>query len=213
MASSAILVALAATAELSGRQLSESAVKVFADDLSRFNERDVLTAISRCRIELRAFPTIADIIARIPDGHPGVEEAWALVPKSESDSVVWTDEMSQAFHAARSLLASDPVAARMTFKEVYTKRLLEARAVGSKPRWRTSFGSDRPHRESVIRDAVEKKLLPESYLEDLPALPHQKPKLMLVDNSEEPSTLDVSETMKSIIARLHSSQPDPDGVA
>lgn len=147
---------LQATAEIYGKQLSHAAAVMLLTDLSAFPEQQIVAALSRCRKELRQFPTIADILLRIDDGRPGVEEAWALCPISESQTAVWTDEIRMAFfEAAAPLLARDEVAARMAFKEKYNALLAGARAAGRPCHWDVSLGHDKHGQERALRKAVE----------------------------------------------------------
>lgn len=155
MPSSTLLKALAVTAELTGTQLSPDAVKVMAADLCEFDEGHVVGALTRCRKELRGRLTLAEIILRLDDGRPGVEEAWALVPKSEAETGVLTDEIATAMGVALPLLP-DQIAARMTFKEVYMAEITRARNEHKPVRWFASLGHDPSLREAPIRLAVEK---------------------------------------------------------
>lgn len=155
MASRALLEAIAVTAELTGTELSAPAAKVMADDLAQYPERQVLMALVRCRRELRSRLTIADVVARLDDGRPGPEEAWAAIPKDEHASTVWTDEMRVAFGASAPLIAAgDLVAARMAFLEVYRAELARARSEGRPVRWEISLGWDPRHREAILDEAV-----------------------------------------------------------
>jgi hypothetical protein len=166
-----VIAALKATAELYGKTLSETAGTMLLNDLRKFTPDQILAALQKCRTELRTFPTVADIAARIADGRPGIEEAWAMLPRSESDSVVWTEEMAEAYGICRGLIdAGDLVAARMSFKESYQQRVALARDKGWRVKWTPSLGHDKHARETALRDAVEKgrltqgeaqKLLPE----------------------------------------------------
>lgn len=160
-----LVEAVIATAEIYGRQMSRMAAEMLLEDLSGFPAEAILSALSRCRKELRTFPTVADILARIEDGRPGVEEAWAMIPKDERDSVVWTGEMSEAFGAIRVLLDSDAVAARMAFKEAYLKLLADARATRKPAKWSVSLGFDKRGREAALRDAVVKGRLSLDYVQ------------------------------------------------
>ena len=152
--SALLLKALAVTAELTSTQLSPEAVQVMASDLSEFSEPQVIGALTRCRKELRGRLTIAEIILRLEDGRPGPEEAWAMMPKSEMDSAVLTDEMSVAMGALA--LLPDEIAARMAFKEMYTAEITRARNDHKPVRWFPSLGFDPSLREGVLRTAVEK---------------------------------------------------------
>lgn len=164
--------ALAVTAELTGTDMSKHAARVMAEDLARFPVAQVLGALTRCRRELRGRLTIADVIARIDDGRPGVEEAWAMIPKSEGASVVWTAEMARAFGVAAPLMDSDEVAARMAFKEAYGKAVSEARNAGTPTKWTPSLGHDAWSRESVLMEAVALGRLKAEHAARL--LPHLK---------------------------------------
>lgn len=176
-----ILKALTVMHSLFGKQMDKDAARVMIDDLSQYPEPAVLKALQRCRREIPRFPTIAEIIARIDDGYPGVEEAWALCPKTESDSVVWTQEIAGAFFAARTLLP-DPVAARMTFKEVYTKELQRARDERRSPKWYASLGHDQSSRDAVLIDAVTKKRISIEHAKGLvPELPDPTLKKLLLE--------------------------------
>lgn len=174
MASSALLQAIAVCAELTRTQLSEAAARVLADDLSRYPERQVLHALSRCRRELRSGLTLADILARLDDGRPGPEEAWAMMPRDESQSVVWTDEMAQAWGVARPLIdEGDTIAGRMAFLEHYRGLVQTARDRGLPPHWTPSLGHDPAGREAVLVEAAEKgRLLPSHVAGLLP--PHRE---------------------------------------
>lgn len=173
MPSTELLQAVAVTAELCGRTFTEAAARVFVSDLAIYPEHATIKALARCRREVRGFLTIADVVSRLDDGRPGVEEAWAMMPFDESQSVVWTDEMANAFGVARALLNDgDKVAARMAFKESYTRLIGEARDSGVPVSWSPSLGYDKNGRESVLADAVAKGRLTYSHAQQIcPALP------------------------------------------
>jgi hypothetical protein len=145
------------TAEIYGKNLSTAAAILFAQDLARYKPDEVIAALAKCRMELRTFPSVADIISRIDDGRPGVEEAWSHIPKDERTSITWTDEMAEAYGAAREMIAAgDMIGARMAFKEVYSRRVAEARLAGRAPRWTPSLGHEPTGREPALLDSVER---------------------------------------------------------
>lgn len=157
MVSEELLQAVAVTAELCGRTFSEPAARVFVMDLSRYPEHQVIKALSRCRKEVRGLLTVSDVVSRLEDGRPGVEEAWAMLPRNESASCVWTAEMREAYAVAAPLIAEgDEVAARMAFKEVYTRQLIDAREEARPAEWQPSLGTDLRGREAAISAAIEK---------------------------------------------------------
>jgi hypothetical protein len=173
MPSTELIKAVAVTAELCGRVFSPEAAAVFVNDLSVYPEQAVIAALARCRKEVRGVLTIADVVSRIDDGRPGVEEAFAMLPKTEADSVVWTAEMSQAFGTCVSLLdAGDTVAARMAFKETYTRLVSQARDKGEPVKWYPSLGHDPRTRDAVLSEAVSKGRLSLAHAQVLsPMLP------------------------------------------
>lgn len=107
-------------------------------------------------------PQLADIIkgceAQSEGLWMGADEAWALMPKSESDSAMLTDEIAQAMAAASALLEmGDKVAARMAFKDAYNRLIEKAKVEGRQPRFFPSFGSDPLGRVTMLSNAVMKK--------------------------------------------------------
>ncbi len=155
---SKLLESLAVLAEVTGTEWSKPTVKVIEQELSAYSEVDVFKAIRRCMTELRGKVTLADILSRLPCQHPGVEEAWAIavtVMGNENATVVWTDEIREAYGVAAAL-ADDLVAARMAFKEAYLARVGEARASGKLVSWSASLGWDKQQREVAIREAFER---------------------------------------------------------
>lgn len=165
--------ALTATYAAIGQEMSDVAMALIARDLEAYQLRDVFTALSRCRKELRRM-SLADILDRIPGGHPGPEEAWGIVAKALADervTVVWTDEIRTAFGAALNL-SDDPVAARMAFKETYARLVAEARDQRSPVVWSASLGHDPDGREPALMQAIEKGRLSAQYVHGL--LPHRE---------------------------------------
>jgi len=166
--SAALVEAISLTAEVCGLALSPAAAEMLARDLAGFDERLLMAALARCRMELRGTLRLPDILARIEDGRPSVEEAWATMPKTELASVVWTDEMAFAWGVASPRLAKgDIVGARQAFREAYSKAVLDARIQREPVRWVPSLGSDVASRESVLREAVQKRRLTPAHLEQL----------------------------------------------
>jgi hypothetical protein len=190
--SASLLKAIAVTAELTGTTMSEAAATVMVDDLSRYPEPQVLGALTRCRREIKGRLTIADVIQRLDDGRPGVEEAWAMIPKSEGASVVWTEEMAAAFGVACPLMDFDEVGARMAFKESYTKALALARDSGVPVKWTPSLGHDAASRQGVLIEAVQKGRLTGQHVAGL--LPH------LTESAEFKRLIDASMDQKLLVA-------------
>jgi hypothetical protein len=160
-ASTEVLQALAVTAEVCGADLSPAAAKIIAGDLAEHPAEAVLQALVRVRREHKGRLSLAAIIERIDDGRPGIEEAWALVPKDERDSAVLTTEMARALYAAQSLIgAGDLIAARMAFREAYKREVEQARGRGEPIQWQASMGWDASGRAGVLGEAVKLGRIP-----------------------------------------------------
>lgn len=164
-----------------GQEMTDMQLALTVADLSEYPPENVLMALTRCRRELRRI-SLADILDRIPGGRPGVEEAWAIVSqtlKNEQVSIVWTDEMRIASGVA-AMLASDPIAARMAFKEKYTELVHLARVEQVPITWTVSLGWEKAGREVALQEAVQKNqisaahaarlLPPPDMAEELPAV-------------------------------------------
>jgi hypothetical protein len=141
------------------------------EDVCSLHDEQILRGLSRLRKE-REWVTVKAIIelagAAEEDGRPGVETAWAMCPKTEEVSVVWTVEMAEAFGLCRDLLRSgDEIAARMVFKENYPSLVNAARAANVAPQWTASLGWDPSDRVRALSEAVIKKQLTARYAYDL----------------------------------------------
>lgn len=177
MASSILLEAVAVTAELCGRVFTTPAARVFVSDLAAYPEHQVLGALRRCRREVKGVLSVQDVVSRLDDGRLGAEEAWAMLPKSESDSVVWTVEMAEALRAAQPLLDDgDRVGARMAFKQAYDRLVAQARDAARPADWQVSLGHSPRSRDDALREAVERGRIGFDYAQVIsPKLPAPAP--------------------------------------
>lgn len=142
---------------MNGQTIDVNALDMIVSDLETYPIEAVMLALSRVRLECKR-ASLADILERIPGGHPGPEEAWALVAKALADervSVLMTDQISEAFNVALGL-SDDHVAARMAFLEAYRRIKAEAQQQRIRPRWRVSLGHDAAGRAGVMEEAVRK---------------------------------------------------------
>lgn len=160
--------AIVMTAAVLGHELSPGAVKLMAGDLMPYPESKVRDALLRCRRELTGRLSLAAILQRIDTGHLGAEDAWALCPASEEETVVWTEQIAEAWSTASRLLP-DKVAARMAFKEAYARLMRDA---SGEAVWTVCLGHDRGLRCAPIQRAVES-----GWLTPLEAMRHIDPEL------------------------------------
>lgn len=198
-----LLKALAVAAELTGTELSDVAARVMAADLLTYPLPQVLTALSRCRRELKGRLTLAAILERLDDGRPGPNEAWAMIPQSEDASVVWTAEMQVAFGVAHPLLAAkQTIAARSAFIEAYEAAVAKARSEGVAVRWTPSLGHDKRHRAGVIEEAVRLGRLTQEHAVMLLPAPESATVTALLDAPRSSMPEDVRRQLKKFTKKV-----------
>ena len=130
--------------------------------------RFALTAHCMDKQRGRFTPKPADIIEQLDglgggDHRPGADEAWAiaLTSRDEAETVIWTEEMAEAFALCSPVLQmGDEVGARMAFKDAYSRLVSSARHAGKPAKWSASLGWDSAKREAVIQKAQTAGLLP-----------------------------------------------------
>ncbi len=113
------------------------------------------------------WPTVDEIRKALDGtaGRPGVEEAWSLIQQvmgNEQASIVWTDEMREAYGVAAPL-ADDLIAARMAFKEKYTALLAQSRTTRLPVKWCVSLGYDKNQRAEAVQEAARRNLISQEY--------------------------------------------------
>lgn len=134
-------------------------LRIWWASLQAFDISTVSAAFSQYAQRGKFAPKPSDILEIIdrmnPDGRPGADEAWAMIPKDEYTSAVLTDEMASALAVAQPLLNDgDKIAARMAFKDAYSRIVDSNKLAGILPKWFPSLGMDEGGRASVIADAV-----------------------------------------------------------
>lgn len=150
---------LLGTAEVLGQPLSPTAAALMAEDLSSFTQLVLARALSRVRNEHAGRLTLKAILDRIDDavGRPAANEAWAIASTAldERATVVWTNEMADAWSVARPLAeAGDMVGARMAFIAAYERVVRAARELKAVPSVTISIGWDAESRNPAIEKAL-----------------------------------------------------------
>lgn len=152
-------------------------------ELAQFPAAVIDQAFAAYRLEKPDFAPVPNSIAarcRLLDGRPDENEAWAqsLASRDERETVVWTQEMAEAFNVCRPLVESgDEIGARMAFKDAYSRLVSAARAAGRPVVWNVSAGWDAERRQVAVSKAQAAGLL---------AGP--QPHLLLTDESDSEPT-------------------------
>ena len=169
-----LALAICATAEVLGYDISPEAADMMAEDLAEYPAALVGDALRQCRRELTGKLTLAGILQRIQraDGHPEPDEAWAIALSAadEAMTVVMTEEVGLALTAAQPVLrAGDKIGGRRTFLAAYERLVGLSRQNGRRPNWSVSLGHDQQHRLQAIEDAGRLGRLPATEVEKLAA--------------------------------------------
>lgn len=156
---------LAATAEAMGQVISENTVALMVADFRCFSKHQLKEALHRVRMECTGKLTPKAVLDQLDaiQGRLGADEAFALVLKAtdETQTVVWTDEIAQAWTACAPMLKGrDQVGARMAFKQAYERIVQDARAQLKRPVPAVSLGSDQKLRIVAVDLAHKHGRLP-----------------------------------------------------
>lgn len=145
-----------ATMPIYRMEASKPTKKIWWNILLAYEFKDVANAFADHLRTNKFAPTPADIVDCIdrmyPDGRPGADEAWAMYPHDELASAVVTEEMHQAMYFASDI--QDQVAARMAFKEAYTRIVSTNKRAGIAPQWVATLGHEVDGRAPALAEAV-----------------------------------------------------------
>ncbi|UOD28762.1 hypothetical protein INH39_25475 [Massilia violaceinigra] len=147
------------TAEYDLPAFSPDRIAMWMEALCHFPRGSVTKSAENYMRTNKFKPQLADIVqgcvAQMPNAWLSADEAWALMPKSEMDSCMLTNESAQAMAAASPLLeAGDRIAARMAFRAAYERLVENAEIEGRQPAFFPSFGDDVPGRARMLGAAV-----------------------------------------------------------
>lgn len=156
---------LAATAEMLDKPISPPVVMMLATDLEDYPRAVLAIALKRVRTEGAGKLTSKAIIEAIDAamGRPGANEAWAtaLSALDERNTVVWTEEVAQAWEVARPVVqGGDEIGGRMAFKDAYERLVRAARDERRTPVVTVSVGWDAGMRAAAVEKAVKIGYMP-----------------------------------------------------
>lgn len=156
---------LAATAEAMGHVLSENAIVAMGAELMHYTKAQLKQALARTRAETSGRLTLNTVLQRLDAGvgRFGAEEAWAvaLAATDEQATVVWNDEVQQAWSTCQELMRyGDKIGARMAFKQAYERITQDNRVAKVNPTPLVSVGWDRDLKIKTVTQAYEQGRLP-----------------------------------------------------
>jgi hypothetical protein len=141
------------------KQITPQAISMAFDLLKDHSINNVLGGLkAHCLDPVRGQfpPKPADIIAQIERRMPqrvSADEAWTMLPHDESDTVVWTDEMAEAYSIAKK--EPDSTASRMAFRSAYDRIVERNKVQGIRPKWIYSVGWDTEKRCIALQAAIK----------------------------------------------------------
>ena len=138
---------------------SDDRMDMWCRGLERFPDGAVRRSVANHIMTNKFKPQLADIVqgcnAQQENLWLGAEEAWATVPKHESETALMTKEVAEALGIAQTLLDDgDRIGARMSFKDAYTRLVERSKALGKKPEYFVSLGTDPVSRINALADGV-----------------------------------------------------------
>lgn len=175
-----------------GKTLSNAAMKVTFKLLSGYPFEHVAAAIYKHIETSDRAPQPSDIIKllNMGDEHLDADSAWLIVPKSEEDSAVWTDEMATAWGSCSKLYYSgDIFNATRGFKSEY-KRICEISKLTNKPvNWTLTKGTNHELLKTCVEEALRLGRLKPDYanrvLDSLPKPITLEGQAVITGNVEE----------------------------
>jgi hypothetical protein len=185
---------------------SPAVLRVFWSQLEAYPLDAVLRALSRHVTTSEFAPTPASILKHLPkmsDGRPEADEAWAIAIRSadERETVVWTQEIAEAWAIASPVFDGDEIGARMAFKAAYARIVDRNRGANLAPQWVVSQGFDAQRRIEVVEHAVRAGRL---------QLAHAQAVVPLLTSESDPApTVDVEANLarlKAIVSGVGSAQ-------
>lgn len=199
-----LIKSLAVTFEMiCGREIAKPVAALMIEVLDNYDPHHVDRALRRCLTECKGSLALADIVSRIPTARPSANEAWAMLPRSEADTVVWTDEMREAYGTALPIM-DDRIAARMAFMEAYNRAMLSAPNPMVPPAWSVSFGSDVAQRAQKITEAVAMGRLPmtSQFLAMVEAPKKEKAKLLPARKPTDDEAVEIQSIVSDLLKSL-----------
>ena len=145
---------------------SKSLTKIAYELLSKYSRVELEYGITE-HFRTSTYPIMpADIIGAIEAVYDQrfkrieANEAWTLIPESESDSACWTAEIAEAYFICLPLIEDgDKVSAKMAFREAYNRLADNATKKRIAVQWSVSLGHDKRKRNDAVRRALDKKLI------------------------------------------------------
>lgn len=159
----AFLDLVTAAYEIHGKsQPSNPVLRMWWKMLSQFPIEAVEYGIQSAMANSKYLITPAVVLEQLQgsDGRPDADEAWAIAKQAmdERSTVVWNDEIAEAYGIACEVYHEDNVGGRMAFRSAYERIVEQNRSSGASVKWWPTLG-DPSTRKIALEQAEEKGLL------------------------------------------------------
>lgn len=164
-------------------------VDEWATELGGFSPEEIKRGLEASRAN-KFPPTLPEFISLCRPAasvRPSADEAWAIAikAKDEAETVVWTEDMAQAWGLCKPVLdAGDEVGARMAFRASYER----ISGLGGPIRWTVSHGWDAEKRAIALEKAKSAGL----------ALPYEPQPVLMLEEKTAPMPAYVKEMIASL---------------
>lgn len=177
----------------------------WANELAGFSGDELACGVAACKTA-KFPPSLPEFLAfcrpATASNRPSADEAWAIALRAsdEAETVVWTEEIAQAWGVCLPVVESgDEVGARMAFRAAYERITADAKVAGVPAKWIVSQGHDADKRAIAIERARVAGLLP------APVVAQFVP---LIESRREPApSTDVAARIADLKAALSASRP------
>ena len=137
---------------------SENAVNKVFELLIIYPFDHIIKALSIHGQRSKFAPTPSDVVELLEtkDKRLTGDEAWAISNRPESETVIWTEDMAEAYAVCSDMLANgDKIGARMAFKGAYDRICNIAELQQKLVEWKVAIGHDKTLIEPAITLAVQ----------------------------------------------------------
>lgn len=169
----------------------------WATELGGFSAEEIKRGLDACRNN-KFPPTLPEFISLCRPAatvRPSADEAWALSLKArdESETVVWTEDMAQAWGICKPVLdAGDEIGARMAFRAAYERIC----AAGGPVVWSVSDGWDKEKRVVALERAKSVGI----------ALPYHREEMLLLESNDK--TVPMPDCVREMLESLKRRQEE-----
>ncbi len=147
---------LTETALRMGAKWEKATLQLVLEELAQVSDVEFSACLRQAELECTYVPRPADFISRCPSlKWQSADEAWATLAgiNDHAATTVLTDLSRAAWHEVRNCYGDE--AQRRAFLGAYARLAAEWKALGKRPQWVVSEGSDQARKRDAIKAAIQ----------------------------------------------------------